>query len=50
VHALVHSPVALSERYVLVNVESDRIASSLDTLTEEIFNWLGAEGRPAGRG
>ena len=45
VHAIVHSPVVMTERYALVNVEADRIASSLDSLTEALLHWLAAEGR-----
>ncbi len=39
-HALVTSGDALTERYALVNVETDRITNSLNTLTEEILRWL----------
>jgi uncharacterized membrane protein YccC len=38
-HALVHSGDALAERYALVNVESDRITNSLNTLREQIVSW-----------
>jgi uncharacterized membrane protein YccC len=41
-HALVHSPEALTERYALVNVEADRITSSLDMLAEELLKWRAA--------
>jgi len=36
-HALVHSGDALTERYALVNVETDRVTNSLNTLSEEIL-------------
>src|SRR5581483_11814998 len=39
-HELVHSPEALTERYALVNVETDRITNSLNTLSEELLGWL----------
>jgi uncharacterized membrane protein YccC len=39
-HALVASGDSLTERYALVNVETDRITNSLNTLTVEILNWL----------
>jgi len=39
-HALVNSGDALTERYALVNVETDRITNSMNTLTEEILRWL----------
>jgi uncharacterized membrane protein YccC len=32
---------SLAERYALVNVETDRITNSLNTLSEEILRWLG---------
>jgi uncharacterized membrane protein YccC len=41
-HALLDSDDAYVERYALVNVETDRIANSLNTLTEEIAHWLAA--------
>jgi len=37
-HALVHS---FTEPYTLVNVETDRITNSLNTLSEEVLRWLG---------
>jgi uncharacterized membrane protein YccC len=40
-HALVHSGDALAERYALVNVESDRITNSLNTLREQVLLWKG---------
>jgi len=47
-HALVHSGDAEGERYALVSVETDRVTNSLNTLTEELFNWVGsADGRLA---
>ena len=39
-HALVHSGDPLTERYALVNVETDRITNSLNTLSEEVLRWL----------
>ena len=47
-HALVHSGDSTSERYALVNVETDRIANSLNTLGEELLRWVGSGG-PAAR-
>jgi hypothetical protein len=41
-HALVHSGDALTERYALVNVETDRITNSLNTLSEEVLRLVGA--------
>jgi len=41
-HALIHSGDALTERYALVNVETDRITNSLNTLAEEVLRWVGA--------
>jgi uncharacterized membrane protein YccC len=40
-HALVHSGDALTERYALVNVETDRITNSLNTISEEVLSWRG---------
>jgi uncharacterized membrane protein YccC len=39
--ALVGSGDSLTERYALVNVESDRIVNSLNTLSEEVLAWVG---------
>ncbi len=39
-HALLHSEESLTERYRLVNMETDRITNSLNTLTEELLKWL----------
>jgi Predicted membrane protein len=39
-HALVHSGDSLTERYALVNVETDRITNSLNTLAEQTLQWL----------
>jgi uncharacterized membrane protein YccC len=39
-HALVHSASAPGERYELVNVETDRITNSLNTLSEEVLRWI----------
>jgi uncharacterized membrane protein YccC len=43
-HALVQSGDSLTERYALVNIETDRITNSLNTLSEEVLRWL--EGGP----
>jgi uncharacterized membrane protein YccC len=40
-HALAESGDPLTERYALVNVETDRITNSLNTLSEEVLLWLG---------
>jgi uncharacterized membrane protein YccC len=40
-HALIGSTDALTTRYTLVNVETDRIANSLNTLSEEVLRWIG---------
>ena len=39
-HALVQSGDPLTERYALVNVETDRITNSLNTLSQEVLKWL----------
>jgi len=39
-HALVHAGDPLTERYALVNVETDRITNSLNTLSEEVLQWV----------
>jgi uncharacterized membrane protein YccC len=39
-HALVHSGDSLTERYALVNVETDRLTNSLNTLSEVLRNWI----------
>jgi uncharacterized membrane protein YccC len=44
-HALVHAASAPAERYELVNVETDRITNSLNTLSEELLRWIEAEQR-----
>lgn len=44
-HRLIHSGNSRSDRYVLVNVEADRIANSLNTYSLELFAWL-AEPKP----
>ena len=36
-HRLVHAGDPLTERYALVNIETDRITNSLNTLAEEVF-------------
>jgi hypothetical protein len=38
-HALTHAGDPLTERYALVNVESDRITNSLNTLREQLLQW-----------
>ena len=39
-HALARSGDSVSERYALVNVETDRITNSLNTLSEEVLRWI----------
>ena len=39
-HVLVQSGDSLQERYALVNVETDRITNSLNTLAEDVLRWL----------
>ena len=39
-HVLVHAGDPLTERYALVNVETDRITNSLNTLSEEVLQWV----------
>jgi uncharacterized membrane protein YccC len=39
-HALVHSGDPPTERYALVNVETDRVTNSLNTLREQVLGWL----------
>jgi uncharacterized membrane protein YccC len=46
--ALVHSGDSLTERYALVNVETDRITNSLNTLVEQILRWRSAGSPGAG--
>ena len=41
-HALVHSGDSLTERYALVNVETDRVTNSLNTLSEDLLRWTGS--------
>ncbi len=41
-NVLVHSGDALTERYALVNVETDRITNSLNTLSEQILGLSGS--------
>jgi uncharacterized membrane protein YccC len=40
-HALVQSGDSQTDRYALVNVETDRITNSVNTLTGEILRWIG---------
>lgn len=49
-HALVRSGGSLTGRYALVNVETDRITNSLNTLALEILNWIAASETAAARG
>ncbi len=49
-HALIHSGDALAERYALVNVESDRITNSLNTLSEQVLSWRARFARAARQG
>jgi uncharacterized membrane protein YccC len=46
-HALVHSGDSLADRYALVNVETDRITNSLNTLSAAVRRWTGAESEPS---
>ncbi len=51
-YTLVHSSDFLTERHALVNVETDRVTNSLNTVSEEVLGWLelqrGAGSRQAG--
>jgi uncharacterized membrane protein YccC len=49
--ALTHSGDPLQERYALVNVETDRITNSLNTLAEQMLDWVATAGgtRPGAR-
>lgn len=38
--ALVHAGDLLTERYALVNVEADRMTNSLNTFSEQLWQWL----------
>jgi uncharacterized membrane protein YccC len=40
---LVRSGDALNERYALVNVETDRMTNSLNTLAGQVFRWSGSQ-------
>lgn len=40
---LIHSGDMLNERYALVNVETDRMTNSLNTLAEQVFRWAGSK-------
>ena len=42
-HALIHSGDSQTDRYALVNVETDRITNSLNTLSGEILKWIWSE-------
>ena len=37
---MVESGGSLTERHALVNVETDRLTNSLDTLAEQILDWI----------
>jgi hypothetical protein len=39
--ALLHAGVPDVERYELVNVETDRVTNSLNTLAGELIQWVG---------
>jgi uncharacterized membrane protein YccC len=39
-HSLVQSGDSITEQYALVNVETDRITNSLNTLSEEVLQWV----------
>jgi uncharacterized membrane protein YccC len=39
-HALVHSSYSPNERYALVNVETDRITNALNTIAEQVLDWI----------
>jgi hypothetical protein len=41
-HALLESGDSRVERYALVNAETDRITNSLNTLAQEVLEWVGA--------
>jgi uncharacterized membrane protein YccC len=43
-HALIQSGDSLQERYALVNIETDRITNSMNTLSEDILRWI--SGKP----
>jgi hypothetical protein len=51
-NALVHSGDSQTERSALVNVETDRITNSLNTLSGELLRWIGSreEMKRAGEG
>jgi len=44
-HALVHCSHSPDECYALVDDETDRITNSLNTLSEELFRWIGPKKR-----
>src|SRR5690242_19395601 len=46
-NALCHSGDALNDRYALVNVETDRMTNSLNTVSGELLRWLGVADRAA---
>ena len=41
---LVRSGDSLNERYALVNVETDRLTNSLNTLAGQVFRWTASQG------
>jgi uncharacterized membrane protein YccC len=48
-YALVHAGDPRTERYALVNVETDRITNSLNTLREQVLQWIGRSQTPLQR-
>jgi len=44
-HTLVYSGNEPADRYALVNVETDRITNSLNTLSEELLQWIESQKR-----
>jgi uncharacterized membrane protein YccC len=42
-HALIHAGDSLIERYALVNIESDRVTNSLNTLAVQVLDYVGRE-------
>jgi hypothetical protein len=45
---IVNSIASPAERYALVNVETDRITTSLNTLAEQVSLWASLAGRRTG--
>ena len=46
-YALSHSGDPAAERYALVNVETDRVTNSLNTMSEELLKWIESTASPA---